>query len=102
MIRIVKQLKNLSQPKQIHAYNFQGLVNKTMFRVIDSKQLEEKKMKLSKVKGFLLEFWILIKQGSKDTWTESKWLYNLMRKKDKSQRTGFELREILRIRYDLV
>jgi LETM1 and EF-hand domain-containing protein 1 len=50
----------------------------------------------------LKEFALLLKEGTKDTYVDGKWYFNLLRKKKREEMTGYELRESLLIRSDLL
>lgn len=69
--------------------------------MISTKEFHEQKKKYTKVKAFLKEFALLLKEGTKDTYTDGKWYFNLLRKKSRSEMTGYEVRQSLRIRSDL-
>lgn len=48
---------------------------------------------MSKIRGLLKEFMLLMVEGTKEAYKDSRWLVNTHRKKSYRKFTGFELRE---------
>lgn len=51
------------------------------YSVISTREFHEQKKHLSKVKAFLKEFVLLMKEGTRDTWRDGKWFFGLKQRK---------------------
>jgi LETM1 and EF-hand domain-containing protein 1 len=68
--------------------------------IIDTREYEREKLKLSKIRAILKEVVLLMKEGTRQAYADVKWLIGVYRNKEMSMLTGFELRERYRILYD--
>jgi len=87
------------------------LTQRLTYGLLDHKKMDDLKRKLftDRDKTFLLKakfFWKEMKytlaQGSRDLWHDTKWIINLLRTKEKTDYTGYELAESQRIKIDML
>lgn len=84
---------------------------KNSFGLLEHKKMDDLKAKLYsdkektlwlKTKFFLKEMKYTLVQGSKDLWSDAKWIRNLYKTKSRFEFTGYELTKVKRIFIDLL
>lgn len=92
-IRLFTRLKNPSLYPM-------SLNHSPTYNIIDTFEYEKEKLKLTKVRALLKEMYLLCVEGTKETYRDWRWLYQLYRRKDFKNFTGFEKKERHRILKD--
>ncbi|KAL4463559.1 hypothetical protein ABPG72_018814 [Tetrahymena utriculariae] len=92
---------NIQQNSSSVIISNKQLQQQLQYNIISTKEFHQQKKNYTKVKAFLKEFMLLLKVGTIDTYKDSKWYFKLLMKKKKTQMTGYEVRQSMRIRSDL-
>lgn len=96
--------------KGIRALGRTALTLRPRYGLLDHKEMEDLKKSMyaegktwkMKLKFILKESKYTLVQGSKDLWTDLKWLVTLYRRKQSQYFTGYEIAESRRIQIDIL